>query len=226
MEPFVAETQKVKREMAEQDRRISNAMDAIRTMITNIRLNPQIGELLAARGYDEMRLDEGLQLLETTGTSFNRRSAAITAQRIATASVNGNEKTARTVYADFRLTARGLFPNKETRSELALKGSVPEDRNEFLSIARNSINNARNEPYAARFSEFGYDGAMLDTINGKLDALTESNAAQNNTIIEAVQATKERDEAYAALAAWMKQFRKVAKAALRHDVELLKIFED
>ena len=48
---------------------------------------------------------------------------------------------------------------------------------------------------------------------------------QNAAIIDAIEATKIRDKAYAELTDWLQQFRKVATTALRHDPEKLKILE-
>jgi len=214
-----------KQQQAEQDVQINETINASRTMIDNIRKNEEISNILAGHGYDEERLSEGLTLCDLTRQGFHQRGAALTAQYKASADLNGREKTARQMYADFRLLARGLFPDEPVRSELALTGKVPHDRTQFLGIARMSVDAARREPYASRFAEFGYDAGMLDQISTTLDALDDADSTQNNAIIDAVEATKNRDRAYAALTDWLKQFRRVATAALRQDPEKLKILE-
>jgi hypothetical protein len=217
------EEQKIKRHS--QDVRINETINGTRTMIGDIRKDEDIAAILAEHGYGEERLDDGLARSEHCRSTFHDRSAAITAQQRASSRLFGLEETARRMYADFRLTARGLFPEEEVQAELGLIDRVPKDRTKLLGIARLSVDAARREPYAARFAEFGYDTAMLESLEAALDALDDADNTQNTAIIAAIEATKIRDKAYAKLTEWLQQFRKVATAALRSDPEKLKILK-
>ena len=57
---------------------------------------------------------------------------------------------------------------------------------------------------------------MLESLQAALDALDDADNTQNTAIIDAIEATKIRDKAYAELTDWLQQFRKVATAALSY----------
>lgn len=181
-----------KRQNAEQDTKIHAAFSQTLTMIANLREHPEAAAVLAEHGYSDERLQEGIELCERTRETFHRRSAAITAQRHATAELNGLENKARAMYSDFRLLARGLYPGRESRSELGLSGGVPRDRSRFLSTATMSIAAARREPYASRFTEFGYGEETLNQMEEAVRALDHADTVQNNAIAEAVGITADR----------------------------------
>lgn len=207
---------------AEQDQIIANAITAARQAIETVRADAEIGGILAQRGYNEAKLTEGLQLQEAAQAAFIVRQTAMAAQKQATAALTGADTTARQTYADFRETARAIFASSADRTALGLAGSVPKDTQKFVTLARASYTNARNEPYRSALATYGYLSETIAQALATLDALTITDETQNTAIGAAVQATAARDAAYKTLDAWMKQFKRIVKVALRTKPALAK----
>lgn len=217
--------QEEKRSYAEQSKRISESIARTKTMIDNVIKDKAVSEILAGKGYDEAAMKEGLELQQQASLAFQQRARAISHQRMCTATLRGKEETARQMIADFRLSARALYQDQAALSALSMIDHVPVERSQFLNISRASIKGARQEPYAARFARYGYDTAMLDQITNALDELDDADSTQNLAIKAAVESTEARDLAHERMDDWVKQFTKIATAALRHDPELLKVLE-
>jgi hypothetical protein len=69
--------------------------------------------------------------------------------------------------------------------------------------------------HLAELTRFGYGPANLAAARGRLDDLAAAETAQETAKAAAVQATRQRDETAAALDAWLRQFRTVARIAAR-----------
>ncbi len=207
---------------AEQDQAIANAITAARQLIETARADAEIAAILAQRGYNEARLTEALQLQQAAQVAFTVRQKAIAAQKQATAALTGAAATARQTYADFRETSRAIFTPAADRIALGLKGAVPDDNQKFVTLAHTSYINGREEPYRSALATYGYSSETIAQAITTLDALIVADETQNAAIGAAKQATTDRDAAYKALDAWLKQFKRIAKVALRGKPGLVK----
>lgn len=213
------------RKYTARDVRINETINSLGTIVSGIRSHPVIAAILAYHGYDEERLEEGLDLAERTRRCFHRRAAAISARQSATLILREQEQAARRKYANFRLIARAVFTNEDVYPELGMSGRVPQDREQFLGIAEMSAAAARRPPYAGPLSDYGFDSEALEDLENVLLSLRRADSVQNNAIMDAVEATKVRDIAYRELQAWIRRFRSIAKAALRDHPERLHILD-
>jgi hypothetical protein len=200
---------------AEQDQAIANAITAARQLVGTARTDAEIAGILSQRGYDEAALAQGLQLQEAAQAAFTARQTAMAAQKQATAALTGANTTARQTYADFRETARAVFTPSADRTALGLTGAVPKDTQKFVTLARASYTAARTEPYRSTLATYGYSSETIAQAITTLDALIVADETQNAAIGAAKKATADRDAAYKALDAWTRQFKRIAKVALR-----------
>lgn len=214
-----------KRNYAEQDLHITEYITRCSTLIRNVRQNENVLSLLAARGYDDARLQQGEDLRSLAQAGFEKRALTIAAQSKATDELNLKEATARSLFADFRMVARAIFTDDGSRSALSMGDYLPGDRQAFITLARGACAVAAGEAYLPELSEFGYDAAFIEKIANSIEELEAADAVQNAAIQAAIAATTERNDAYEKLYAWIKQFRTIANVTLRHDPDLLKILE-
>jgi hypothetical protein len=207
---------------AEQDQRIANEITESLQIVEGARDNPAIAAILSARGYDAAKLDEGLSLQADAQARFKGRQEAIGAQRMATATLAGSEAIARYTYMDFREVARALFTDRGERSKLAVGGRTPKDRQKFITTAKASYRAALEEPFASRFASSGYAAEEFQAGLANLDQLAVDDEIQDAAIGQAVQATADRDAAAATLRAWISQFKRLARVALKGNTDMLK----
>jgi hypothetical protein len=214
------ETQK--REYAEQDRDIAHEIAAAEQMIHTVQEQPDIAEKLAAHGYDEAKLGEGSALQAETNDRFYDRQKAIASQRQAGAKLAGAEAEARSSYSEFRAVARALFKEETDVSALAIRGRVPGDRQNFLTMAETSYRAALTEPYGTILGQYGFAPEEIEGYAAALHALAAADEAQNAIAGDAMEATARRDQAYQALHDWMQQFRSIARVALKDEKDMSK----
>jgi hypothetical protein len=205
-----------KRGRSNQDQRIADRIAAAHQTLLLVQSDSELAALLAGRGYDAARLAEGQALQVAAQAAFTGRQRAAADQTAATAALVAADAAARRAYNDFRVTARVVFPEPAASQALGLAGAAADDRQKFITAARASYDVALNTAaYLAELARFGYAQAALETARGLLDALTAADAAQEAAKAAAMQATRQRDAAAAALDAWLRRFRTVAKIAAR-----------
>jgi hypothetical protein len=205
-----------KRGRRNQDQQIANRIAAACQMLTLAQSDSELATLLAGRGYDAARLAEGQALQSAAQAAFTGRQRAAADQTAATAALVAADAAARRAYNDFRVTARAIFPEPAASQALGLAGAASDDLHKFLTAARASYDVALNTAaYLTELARFGYPQTTLQAARGLLDDLAAADTSQETAKAAAMQATRQRDEAVAALAAWLRRFRTVAKIATR-----------
>jgi hypothetical protein len=208
--PTPAPTPKPASRHADQDQDVANLITEIKQMIGAAQGDAALGALLAARGYNAAKLDEGQRLQAAAQDAFNARQTAMAAQKQAASAQADAESAARQSYTDFRKIARTIFTAPADQSALGLTGEIPRDAQKFITTARASYTAAQSAPYAA-LAGYGFPAEAL----AALDAFSNAAQAQNAAAAQAVKATADRDAAVDALKQWNKQFKSVAAVALR-----------
>jgi hypothetical protein len=205
-----------KRGRSNQDQAMADRIAAAQQMLALAQSDSELAALLAARGYDAGRLAAGMARQSAAQTAFTDRQSASAGQTQATAALTAAAAAARRAYNDFRATARVIFKEPAVSQALGLAGAAPDDLQKFITAARASYDVALTTPaYLTELARFGYGQASLEAARGLLDGLVIAETAQETAKAAAVQATRQRDEAVAALDAWLRQFRTVAKIATR-----------
>jgi hypothetical protein len=221
---IAAETpaEKKARKLAEQDQRIANAINEAATMLAAAAEDAEVQELLAPRGYDTATITDAITTLqEPAQAAFNARQVAIGALTSASAALTTAATQERQDFTDYREIARSAFPAQADKQVLGLVGKAPEDLEKFLTLAQASYAAGKKAPYTAKLTVRGYSPTAIDAELAGLKGVTNLAKARAIAAGAAQKATETRDKAAKALAAWMVEFRKVAKRTLRGHPDLL-----
>lgn len=205
----------------------------IETVLTNHALtlnnalaDPEISAMVALRGFPPEKLNEGLTKIETARDKQEARLVAAGAQLAATDRFKAAFAEARTVYADFRETARAHYgseaQNREIWEALKLGGAAPQNVQSFIGAAYLTFDNALANPeIVADLTSYSYDETGLLARRAVIEALDEANQAQELAKGNSQRATAERDAAMAEVRVWMGKFRRIARRALMGRDDLL-----
>jgi hypothetical protein len=221
-DPVVPTPKPVKRN-AEQDQIIADKITAAAQYLDTVEGDPEISAVLVTRGYDTAKLKEGRTLHAAAQSAFTQRQLTMAAQGQATAGLSGNAATAREMVVDFRETVRSITAfTAADRVALKVNGTLPTDKQKFITLARASYEAAQQPPYAATLATYGFPAATITAALAALDAYSKADTDQNTAIGAATKATADRNAAVKALDAYMKQLRGIAKVALRKRPDLFK----
>ncbi len=204
---------KVKRSI--QNQAIQNYIGEAETFIITITNDAEIHPVMETHGYDAAELATGNGLLETAADAFGVRLTGLSGKSDKHDDLDTAEKSARNGYAAFRLVARAVFPEQSDRVALGLTGSVPQDLQEFVTLAHTSYTNAAKAPWTTKMTKRNYAPARLTTLNNAITALTGSESTAAIAEGDAVEDTEARDNAYTALKDWIKEAHGVARGAFR-----------
>ena len=181
----------------------------------------EVRPILEAHGYDAAEFATGTTLAATASAAFQGRASGMGQQKLSGSALSAAIRTAREDYAAFREISRAAFPAEADRLALTLKGEVPDDTGRFITSAETSYGAAGQEPYAAKLTKRGYPATRLATLRENLDDLTGTGGEQDAALGDAIEDTAERDSAYDALKAFMKELKGTARGALRGKPGLL-----
>jgi hypothetical protein len=213
---------KKSRPRSDQDQIIANRITAAREQILLAQGDAEIMTLVAPRGYDQDKLSEGLSLQQAAQQAFSARQEALGAQKQANENFANALVAARQTYTDFREIARSFLTDSTARTALGLNERIPADIQKLTTVARTAYTaTLNNSIYLAALSPYGYSQSSLQIILTDLDGLISQNNAQASAQASAARATQQRDEADAVLILWLKQFKTVAKIALRSRSDLI-----
>jgi hypothetical protein len=177
--------------------------------------DPEIQSILAEHGYDAAEIAQGMELVKAASGGVAKRQEKLGGKKGAMDDLNLSADGARETYAAFREIARAAFPDQADRVALGLTGDVPEDFQRFITAAHTSYTNASKPAYTVKMTRRGYAPSRLATLLENLDSFAEDQSKKVGAAGEAMDSTEERNTAYAALRAYMKELKGVARGALR-----------
>ena len=156
-------------------------------------------------------------------SAVNAQIAAAGSQFQATSNLRIAETSARDAYQALAKVARAVFVNDNARlAQLGLSGSMPKSTAGFISAAYAIFDNANNVPeIKSALESFGYTEEKLASERQKISAYDSANQTQESWKGAAQQATRDQDTALKAMNAWLAQYIKIAKVALRDKKQLL-----
>lgn len=202
---------------------ISKRFQIATTAINNAMSNASIAAYMAALGYDAVKMNEGKSLLEQTQALHLQKNQKFNEQKAATTTRDTIRQKIDTTYTTHRKLAKVAFKKMPIWAEaLRLKGrkgqtliTLKAQVNAFYTTA---LNNADIHTELAKFKVTVQD---LQDIQQQIVVLENAEALQKQKKGAAQQATLARDEVFAQLDEWMKDFQAVAKAALAQEPQLI-----
>ncbi len=202
---------------------ISEQLNAAQVAVTNTLADAEIQGLVTQFGYPPEKLTEGKALYDAALSAVNAGIAAAGSQFQATSTLRTAEIAARDAYQSLAKVARAVFINDSARlAQLGLSGTMPRSTAGFLSAAYAIFDNANNVPeIKSALESFGYTEEKLGQERLKINAYDSANQLQEASKGAAQQATRDQDTAIKAMNAWLAQYIKIAKVALRDKKQLL-----
>jgi hypothetical protein len=201
---------------------ITQQLAEARIAIENTLSNPEIEKHLLQVGYSRKKVLEGktlyanaLQLQEDFEDKYGEQHGA-------TKSFKQDLEAANVLYRRHRKLAKIAYENDRRKiSVLKLRLPVPKTIEKWL-LQANSFYKVLGKD-TRMVEQFGVFTEELAQARAMTEALLEARNWQVSTKGFARNTTKQRNEALAALNAWMKEFRLSARYALRENKEMLKV---
>ncbi|HVU24557.1 MAG TPA: hypothetical protein VHE13_10565 [Opitutus sp.] len=204
-----------KRTHAIQDQTVANAISEAAQIIDKALANADILALLAPRGYDATELQAGLALQAAAQAAFNARLASLGAAAEAKKARDAAWVAARAEFTDFRGTVQAKYPDAVTRKALGASGVIAGDLQKFVTSATAAYQAAQQPPHAEALAKRSFTAQRLNAAIAALQALLAADNAFKSAEGAAGADLRNRDAAVASLGAWMREFRKNAKLALK-----------
>jgi N-acetyl-anhydromuramyl-L-alanine amidase AmpD len=220
-------------------KRLERLLQHAQQLIVNGQGNAEVADEMASYGYDAARWAEGQALLDTARQKIEANENAFAAQLGATDAFNAAFDLAWEQSQELaRLCARlfdgqtellellGLHERRDPITGESVLAWPSENRrlSTFLAWGQNLYAVAQSHPaVAAMLANYGYPVERLSQEAAAVLAVVQANNAQEIAKARTQQTTVERDEAVAALEAWLARTKTVAKMALKGQRQLLEM---
>lgn len=198
------------------NRRIVQNQNAIENAINQ----PEILSLMSIFGYDRKKLRIGKVNCEQANLLQLAKQKKYGSQFDATDTLKGEFEAVKIQYDEHRALAKLAFKGQRgTLEKLQLNGARKRNKEEWIAQAMAFYNSsAEIEEVIGRY---GVSPEALAQTKAMLEALSSARQQQLQKIGEAQSATQKRDEAIKTMDTWMKEFRSVARIALKDNPQLL-----
>jgi hypothetical protein len=193
--------------------------------ITNALEHETVKTALAEFGYDSTRLKEGLDLYEKAARLQDKQRNEYGEQLGATLALTNARMEANKLYMLHLKIARiALRNDRNAAVSLQLEGDRNRSFTGWLEQARVFYANALgDEKIVAALATFNITKEKLEEARSAVNAVELGYNTQMQQKGEAQAATKERDEAFDALQAWMSDYRAIARLALDGQSQYLEV---
>ena len=196
---------------------IADRLAQAQLALDNALANREIAAALAAYGYTPERLREGAALLDNVRALSQRQRSEYVDLFAAKDTLQDVRQQAHDNCMRYVSIARVAF--KGQRGTLEALG-IAEQRKKrlapWLAQAQQFYANAlADSAIQSRLAAFGITNEMLLAGQRQVDAVSGAASTRGQRRARAKDATRQRDATLAALDAWMADFRKIARVALR-----------
>nr|WKN37336.1 hypothetical protein K4G66_01270 [Tunicatimonas sp. TK19036] len=191
-----------------------------RLMLFNAKNTPTISKRLNALGYNGNKMLKGIALYDDVLHWQSVKNTHYGAQKTATDALQADCQEFKKPYTEHVALARIAF--KEDRGTLSTL-KVDEARKTSLGgwLTQASAFYSQLANYTEVMSRYGVSSETIQSAQSQLQALKTRRDAQLQRKGEAQDATEKRNLAMKALNNWMKEFRQIARIAMKDDPQLL-----
>jgi hypothetical protein len=189
---------------------------AARVAIGAVMADPAMQDSLALYGYDAERMRAGQVLYERALALHQRQQAGYGERYAATDARDAAQAQAHTAYMRYLAVARvALRGDRGAARALGLAQTRKRSNAGWLSQAQQFYANALGDSaIGQRLAAFGATHSQLSAGQQLVAAAATKLVAQQTSREAALALTKQRDAALAAMGAWMRDFRAIARVAL------------
>jgi hypothetical protein len=211
--------------MATQRRRtVARQIERARLMIDGTLNNPDVQDAVTSFGYPAARILEGKALLDTVQAKRNAAESRRTVKKGATGEVTAATNQAYQAMTPLVGIARAVLQdNQIALGALGLDlGPLPRSRAGLLDRGRRFLNAlASDTALAEQLAGFGLTASKRVSLQDALTALEQAQSAQAGAKGAAEDAAPAVQEALESLNAWVMQYRKLARIALKEQPQLI-----
>nr|WP_309686267.1 hypothetical protein [Armatimonas sp.] len=203
---------------------VAKQIERARLMIDGTLSNPDIQDAVAPYGYPATRMQEGKALLDTVQARRSAAESRRTVKKTKTGTVQSATNAAFQAMTPLVGIARAVLQgNPIALGALGLDlGPLPRSRAGLLDRGRRFLNAlATDLALADQLAGFGLIAAKRTALQATLTALEQAQSEQAGAKGAAEDATPAVQEALEALNAWVMQYRKLARIALKAHPQLL-----
>jgi hypothetical protein len=196
---------------------IAQQLDAAQLAISNTLADPDILTAVAKFGYTETELAAAQDLHRTAQSSVNLHIALLGDKSNASKDATKKEAVARQEYQDAVDVARANLKSDGIKT-LGIKPRQPKRTDDFIYAGYTLFDNAASSGLLA---PRGYDAARILEGRKAIEKYDAAHQLQKAATGAAEKATQDQKEALGALNAWLAEYLKIARVALRGDKQLL-----
>jgi hypothetical protein len=203
---------------------MSNPRNSIQERLTRAQIaignalaDPAVQSALDPYGYTAERLREGQALRERALTLHQQQRVAYGDLSSANDALKATQAHVRTDYMhDIKVARVAFATDRGTLQKLDAAGERRQTQAAWLIQAQQFYANALSDPAILdALAGYGITRQRLEAGKRQIDAVGACYAARRSRRGAAQAATKVRDEALTALDAWMRDFRQIARLALK-----------
>jgi hypothetical protein len=217
-----AEPEKKKRgPYAKNDQRIAGDITASNRLLQTVRTDADIRPVALTYGIDDAELDEAAAKVQLAADKWGVRLEEMGGEDTLVEETDTALEAIKNDYLIYREIGRNNFPSAADRTALGLSGDIPDAFDALMTHIKAAYETAKKAPYTALMTKRNYAPARLDTLIQAIDDLVTDETDQTEAEGDAMTATRERNEAYAAMKAAIKPIKGTLKGALRNRPDLL-----
>ncbi len=210
------------RTLSAQNKAIESYMTDVEQLLSIAMNDSDIRSALEAHGLDGTERATALRLTQELRDCFQARAKGLGAKTESFEELSATLQVRRLDYLSFRDIARASFPGRAERQALSVSEEAPDDAARLTSVATASYQAAQDDVFQAKLAKRGYSKERLQGLLADLTQLTRMAAERTDTHVEAQSHTAARDQAYADLKAFVKEWKGIARGALRTNPTALK----
>ncbi|HEX9372025.1 MAG TPA: hypothetical protein VF897_13510, partial [Roseiflexaceae bacterium] len=202
---------------------IEKQLTLAQVAINNALGDPSLYAALSAYGYNADRLQQGYALREKVRALHQRQKGEYGDLFRATDALEAAQRQAHDTYMRYVKVARVVLKNdRGAQQKLNLSAQRKRNLSGWLEQAQQFYTNAlADSGILDSLAEFGITQALLEAGRRQMDVVGASDAQRRQCKGAAQDATRLRDEAVAALEAWMSDFMQIARVALQDRPQFL-----
>ncbi len=196
---------------------IATQLDAAYHLTSTSLKEGEIARLVSEYGYPTAQLERGVGLYKTAATAVATQDHAQGVKQTTTAVAAAAYDQLLTQCELLTEVARALFPaGSGARQSLGITGRIPRTQAGLVAFATTLYRTARTDTIiAAVLDGHRYTAALLAAEEGQIATFQDAATSQRVATAAARTATAGQAAALAALRAWVRPYRRIARAALK-----------
>lgn len=201
-------------------------LERSQTIFANIESQPKISGILAEYGYDEPGLDQGRQILIAARERYDACRQEAMESKVAYQLFSDNKEDIDARYRLLRKKAKVVFRDEPLMlQELHVHGETPYAYLNWLqSIQQYCKVYIASEEVRQKLARLKVAITEVEQLQADLENLIAMRASYIKERGEAQHATQLKDETFASLDKWIREFYAIAKIALDDRPQLLETF--